>query len=736
MRTVKGHGKKSDRKCLQDADRRPSEFTCRNHWHDIFGYRPDLARLKSREGREKRHDEHVKKYEAYKKNSGAKSEAELLEEAEAAASTQAEFEPSEPASSNSSVRNNSFVPSEESPYSDNGYLDATNFFSFGETSGYANSSMHPGNGGLAPVTEEEDGDQIAPDEKPPSKAHRRNMSRAAPSSEAQEKRVAKPGEKSAAQIEDKEGLPTGFLTAFKRMSFASSFASSLYAGSRNSSRTSFAIPTGNTPAPNGLFSYVSQKAVPKNAICSYLDNCSAVTNVPTDHIEELIQRGADVNACNRKGETPLHLAVKLGNIVIFSFLITQGANPNAKTRAGESIWKYGGKASKAILPPDKVYENKGRQLLDTMVCAHIEFLRATAKYNPDLVTDDAGNKGKKRRMSDDSIDFNKIGQRYRRSGAVGISEKRACLNDTLSSSFEEKQDFVSRLERISKDLGSSADGPVNLNGSLSIPWGDRGSFTDPFNGAQQPYDLGTQAEGTETAIPAQDQPANYDASNMLAQDPAFNVEMPYQPQAFDALSWPAHTPDTTGMNVADTSMFPNTYQWEQPKTESQMSYPTSNVAAPIPDQSQMHSQYQSTTPMADFNQAWPAVDQTTLGYDMSTVPVDSTFQRQTVPHLYQQTSNHSQSNLYQQLHQNNVTTNTQQYTDQNMSYQANHGMQQSRQDDYDIAKVEMELQEANAKSQKLKDKLNFLRAKASLRKNGQPNGSFFNPSSWGSGSGG
>lgn len=53
------------------------------------------------------------------------------------------------------------------------------------------------------------------------------------------------------------------------------------------------------------------------------------TNQPAEKIEALVKAGADVNAANRYGVTPLSLAAANGNDRVLTLLVTAGANPTA-----------------------------------------------------------------------------------------------------------------------------------------------------------------------------------------------------------------------------------------------------------------------------------------------------------------------------------------------------------------------------------------------------------------------
>jgi ankyrin repeat protein len=50
----------------------------------------------------------------------------------------------------------------------------------------------------------------------------------------------------------------------------------------------------------------------------------------------LIERGADVTAQNRDGQTPLHLASRMGQVDVVRMLIERGADPDSPEQDGET----------------------------------------------------------------------------------------------------------------------------------------------------------------------------------------------------------------------------------------------------------------------------------------------------------------------------------------------------------------------------------------------------------------
>ncbi len=72
-------------------------------------------------------------------------------------------------------------------------------------------------------------------------------------------------------------------------------------------------------------------------------------------LSRLFDAGADVNRRNRRGETALHLAVKLGSRAATKFLLSHGANIHARAKGRSGVVQGGWDASKKAAEDEKLY---------------------------------------------------------------------------------------------------------------------------------------------------------------------------------------------------------------------------------------------------------------------------------------------------------------------------------------------------------------------------------------------
>lgn len=67
---------------------------------------------------------------------------------------------------------------------------------------------------------------------------------------------------------------------------------------------------------------------------------AAIKGYKTDAIAALLEHRADVNAADEQGVTPLHLAAARGAADVINVLLKAGADMDARTREGRTVWDY------------------------------------------------------------------------------------------------------------------------------------------------------------------------------------------------------------------------------------------------------------------------------------------------------------------------------------------------------------------------------------------------------------
>lgn len=125
------------------------------------------------------------------------------------------------------------------------------------------------------------------------------------------------------------------------------------------------------------------------SICGVLAHCDFTQDhvAVADQIETLLQRGANINERGQLGETPLHHAVRFGNISAVTMLLEYGADTSAVTTTGESIWDFGNRACQELLA--RASQLDEHALLRCAQCwVRIAFARTTVRFNPTRVYED------------------------------------------------------------------------------------------------------------------------------------------------------------------------------------------------------------------------------------------------------------------------------------------------------------------------------------------------------------
>ena len=86
---------------------------------------------------------------------------------------------------------------------------------------------------------------------------------------------------------------------------------------------------GQQPTPDDIFRRVIDSGVTAN-VRDFYGNTPLLTNIQPEFIPLLIEYGADVNAQNDRGQTPLHIAFREGNVEVVRWLIQAGADLNVR----------------------------------------------------------------------------------------------------------------------------------------------------------------------------------------------------------------------------------------------------------------------------------------------------------------------------------------------------------------------------------------------------------------------
>jgi hypothetical protein len=194
-------------------------------------------------------------------------------------------------------------------------------------------------------------------------------SRADAHQEVDSKRLVKDRSTAVAELEDEMSVPRGFIDFFKyrltitRASVASALSSSGSIRSRWSRKGSRQIQpdlphTSHEPGREYSSQHPSSQDQAEHQWAQVVPPTIASDRANTDlfrklqlakstdeeiasQLEALINDGANPNAWSPDGETPLHVALRLGNLRACQVLLDRGADVHVKTPDGKSLSEYG-----------------------------------------------------------------------------------------------------------------------------------------------------------------------------------------------------------------------------------------------------------------------------------------------------------------------------------------------------------------------------------------------------------
>lgn len=115
--------------------------------------------------------------------------------------------------------------------------------------------------------------------------------------------------------------------------------------------------------------------------------------------DELLQRGANVNATEEKGDTPLMIAATSGRLRFAQTLLTKGANVNAEDNGGHTVLMSAAMGAFVKNAPDTVKriftddDEESREVLVSLGDEHLAVMRFLLdnEARVDIVADDCGN---------------------------------------------------------------------------------------------------------------------------------------------------------------------------------------------------------------------------------------------------------------------------------------------------------------------------------------------------------
>ena len=112
--------------------------------------------------------------------------------------------------------------------------------------------------------------------------------------------------------------------------------------------------------------------------------CMNVKDVKVDEMKELITNGCDINATDRWGETPLHIAAREGNLEMIKTLLEAGCSLEMQsTMCGNTAFHEA--CILGNLPSVKLFLEHGQQLEVFNVQGNTPIIEACRAENQDVV---------------------------------------------------------------------------------------------------------------------------------------------------------------------------------------------------------------------------------------------------------------------------------------------------------------------------------------------------------------
>jgi ankyrin repeat protein len=198
-------------------------------------------------------------------------------------------------------------------------------------------------------------------------------------------------------------------------------------------------------------------------------------------VENIIERGADINAKRRSGDTPINLAIRNDQVEIIRILIENGADINARGKYGLTPLHLANNSELAIIllnngaDINAKSESGNTPLICAIVTNKLDIVKILIENGADInAKSESGNTPLIRGLVNNQVDINLI--RTLIENGADINAKSESGNTPLHCAI-----FAGRLDSIKILIENGADINLNCNGSTPLSYAKSHATTEIVN---------------------------------------------------------------------------------------------------------------------------------------------------------------------------------------------------------------------------------------------------------------